>query len=142
MDQTETPAPGEAPIMRPLGAGDPAPTFMLPDPDDVMISSAELLENGPLVVTFYRGIWCPYCRQDLKDLGNAAGHPFVRCIARCHRASDRSRRQRQVSAGTWAGISDPRRPSRRCRGGVPDPLVAAGAGGRGRAAREAPGFGH
>ena len=72
MDQTETPAPGEAPIMRPLGAGDPAPTFMLPDPDDVMISSAELLENGPLVVTFYRGIWCPYCRQDLKDLGNAA----------------------------------------------------------------------
>src|SRR5215472_12356062 len=33
MDQTETPAPGEAPIMRPLGAGDPAPTFMLPDPD-------------------------------------------------------------------------------------------------------------
>src|SRR5215831_3931348 len=46
-----------------LGAGDPAPTFMLPDPDDVMISSAELLENGPLVVTFYRGIWCPYCRQ-------------------------------------------------------------------------------
>ena len=72
MDQTETPAPGEAPIMRPLGAGDPAPTFMLPDPDDVMISSAELLEDGPLVVTFYRGIWCPYCRQDLKDLGNAA----------------------------------------------------------------------
>src|SRR5919204_196698 len=72
MDQTETPGPGEAPIMRPLGAGDPAPTFMLPDPDDVMISSAELLENGPLIVTFYRGIWCPYCRQDLKDLGNAA----------------------------------------------------------------------
>src|SRR5215813_564735 len=72
MDQTETPAPGEAPIMRPLGVGDPAPTFMLPDPDDVMISSAELLENGPLVVTFYRGIWCPYCRQDLKDLGTAA----------------------------------------------------------------------
>ena len=46
--------------------------FMLPDPDDVMISSAELLEDGPLVVTFYRGIWCHYCRQDLKDLGNAA----------------------------------------------------------------------
>jgi len=58
--------------MRPLRAGDPAPTFILPDPDDVMISSAELLENGPLVVTFYRGIWCPYCRQDLKDLANAA----------------------------------------------------------------------
>jgi peroxiredoxin len=45
---------------------------MLPDPDDVMISSAELLEDGPLVVTFYRGIWCPYCRQDLKELSDAA----------------------------------------------------------------------
>ena len=44
---------------------------MLPDPDDVMISSAELLENGPLVVTFYRGIWCPYCRGDLMALTNA-----------------------------------------------------------------------
>ena len=99
MDQTETPAPGEAPIMRPLEAGDPAPTFMLPDPDDVMISSAELLENGRLVVTFYRGIWCPYCRRDLKDLGNAT--PDIRSCgtARCHRASDRSRQQRQVSAG-------------------------------------------
>ena len=49
-----------------------APHERMSDPDDVMISSAELLENGPLVVTFYRGIWCPYCRQDLKDLGNAA----------------------------------------------------------------------
>src|SRR4029077_17493057 len=111
MDQTETPAPGEAPIMRPLGAGDPAPTFMLPDPDDVMISSAELLENGPLVVTFYRGIWCPYWSGSKAPWQCGTGHPFVRCIARCHRASDRSRQQRQVSAGTWAGISDPRRPS-------------------------------
>jgi hypothetical protein len=32
MDQTETPAPGEAPIMRPLGPGDTAPAFMLPIP--------------------------------------------------------------------------------------------------------------
>jgi peroxiredoxin len=49
--------------MRPLGAGDPAPTFMLPDPDDVMISSAELLENGPLVVTLPRLSWTPKMRQ-------------------------------------------------------------------------------
>ena len=98
MDQTETPAPGEAPIMRPLGAGDPAPTFMLPDPDDVMISSAELLENGPLVVTFYRGIWCPYCRQDLKDLGNAA--PDIRSCGASLVAIDAGSNQVIATIGT------------------------------------------
>jgi peroxiredoxin len=33
-----------------------------------VVSSAALLKDGPLIVTFYRGIWCPYCREDLKDL--------------------------------------------------------------------------
>src|SRR5215471_3314583 len=29
-----------------------------PDPERSM-----LLEPGPLIITFYRGIWCPYCPQ-------------------------------------------------------------------------------
>lgn len=71
-DDCERPATGEIPVMRPLEAGDPAPAFVLPDPDETMVSSAALLEAGPLVVTFYRGIWCPYCREDLKALATAA----------------------------------------------------------------------
>jgi peroxiredoxin len=55
-----------------LGVGDHVPAFELPDPDDIMVSSAALLEKGSLIVTFYRGIWCPYCREDLKDLAHAA----------------------------------------------------------------------
>ncbi len=42
-----------------------------PDPDDIVVSSAALLKDRPLIVTFYRGIWCPYCREDLKDLAGA-----------------------------------------------------------------------
>ena len=29
---------------------------------------AELLENGPVVISFYRGSWCPYCNLELNAL--------------------------------------------------------------------------
>ena len=34
--------------------------------------SADLLQKGPLVVTFYRGVWCPYCNMDLQAIEAAA----------------------------------------------------------------------
>jgi peroxiredoxin len=53
---------------RALKAGDAAPDFALPDPDGVLVASKELLAKGPLVVTFYRGLWCPYCNFELTAL--------------------------------------------------------------------------
>lgn len=40
-----------------LKAGERAPAFSLEDHSGRLWSSAELLEKGPLVVTFYRGSW-------------------------------------------------------------------------------------
>ena len=57
---------------RALKAGDRAPDFVLPDPDGKMVRSIDLLKNGPLVLTFYRGVWCPYCNLDLKALEEVA----------------------------------------------------------------------
>jgi peroxiredoxin len=51
--------------------GDEIPVFSLPNTSGVSVSSTELLEPGPLIITFYRGIWCPYCRSDLMALVNA-----------------------------------------------------------------------
>jgi peroxiredoxin len=51
-----------------LEAGDTAPQFTLRDSDGDMVSSRALLARGPLVATFYRGIWCPYCNYDLQAL--------------------------------------------------------------------------
>ena len=48
--------------------GDKAPAFALNDADGNIVSSAELLKKGPLVVSFYRGVWCPYCNMDLQAL--------------------------------------------------------------------------
>ena len=45
---------------RALRAGDPAPGFVLPDVNGKPVSSAELLAEGPLIVTFVRGRWCPF----------------------------------------------------------------------------------
>lgn len=53
---------------RALKAGDPAPSFVLNDPEGRPVSSAELLALGPLVVSFYRGVWCPYCNMELQAL--------------------------------------------------------------------------
>jgi peroxiredoxin len=56
---------------RALKVGDVAPEFILPDPDGNPVSSKVMLANGPLVVTFYRGVWCPYCNFDLSALEEA-----------------------------------------------------------------------
>jgi peroxiredoxin len=53
---------------RVLEAGDAAPRFTLRDADGATVGSRELLARGPLVATFYRGVWCPYCNVDLQAL--------------------------------------------------------------------------
>jgi peroxiredoxin len=53
---------------RALKAGDKAPDFVLNDPDGKPVSSRDLLTKGPLVLSFYRGVWCPYCNLELQAL--------------------------------------------------------------------------
>jgi peroxiredoxin len=48
---------------RALKAGYAAPPFVQEDPDGKPVSAAELLAQGPLVISFYRGVWCPYCNN-------------------------------------------------------------------------------
>jgi peroxiredoxin len=52
-------------------AGDLAPQFTLLDPEGKPVSSRELLARGPLVISFYRGVWCPYCNLELQALQDA-----------------------------------------------------------------------
>ncbi|MEQ7918464.1 redoxin domain-containing protein [Xanthomonas sp. WHRI 1810A] len=54
-----------------LKAGDLAPVFSLPDTPGNLESSVELLARGPLVISFYRGVWCPYCNVELQALEEA-----------------------------------------------------------------------
>ena len=51
--------------------GDLAPAIVLPDARGKTFDIARLLVKGPVVVTFYRGGWCPYCNLELKAYQNA-----------------------------------------------------------------------
>lgn len=51
-----------------LKIGNKAIDFELPNPKGQLISLPGLLEKGPVVVTFYRGSWCPYCNLQLRAL--------------------------------------------------------------------------
>ena len=51
--------------------GDPMPSFVLPDETAQMVSLDELLNRGPVAVTFHRGHWCPYCRININALVQA-----------------------------------------------------------------------
>ena len=46
-----------------LRVGDKFPAFELPDSKGKQISSTELLSKGSLVLSFYRGGWCPFCNM-------------------------------------------------------------------------------
>jgi len=51
-----------------IDLGQQAPRFELPDSEGKLSSLVDLLANGPLVVSFYRGSWCPYCNLQLRAL--------------------------------------------------------------------------
>ena len=57
---------------RAIKAGARAPKFALPNAHGQLVRSSDLLAKGPLVLTFYRGIWCPYCNMDLQAIEAAA----------------------------------------------------------------------
>lgn len=48
-----------------LQVGDTAPDFTLSNATGESINLAELLQQGKVVLTFYRGTWCPYCNLQL-----------------------------------------------------------------------------
>jgi peroxiredoxin len=59
-----------------LKVGERAPDFELPDAYGEPVRLSELLEAGPVVLTFYRGSWCPFCNLTLKSL--QAALPYFR----------------------------------------------------------------
>ena len=48
--------------------GELAPEFVLPDATGTKVALRDLLAIGPVVVSFYRGAWCPYCNTELQAL--------------------------------------------------------------------------
>jgi peroxiredoxin len=58
---------------RVLREGDTAPDFELPDALGRPVRLADLRAKGPVIVSFYRGQWCPFCNLELRGLQRALG---------------------------------------------------------------------
>lgn len=55
---------------RVLKVGAKAPEFSLPDQNKKIMSSADLLAKGRLVLCFIRGRWCPFCVGQLEAMNS------------------------------------------------------------------------
>lgn len=51
--------------------GEPMPPFALPDTTGRIVDLDGLLADGPAIVIFHRGHWCPFCRMSSLALGRA-----------------------------------------------------------------------
>ncbi|NEQ15545.1 MAG: AhpC/TSA family protein, partial [Moorea sp. SIO3E2] len=51
-----------------LNVGDKSPNFTLPNAVGKLVELQDLLATGAVVISFYRGQWCPYCNLELRAL--------------------------------------------------------------------------
>ncbi|QBD83465.1 AhpC/TSA family protein [Ktedonosporobacter rubrisoli] len=94
---------------RALQEGEKVPDFTLPDALGNSVTLTQLLGQGPVVITFYRGSWCPYCNiqlhayqqvlPQLKELGASL-------VAISPQTPDQSLSLAEKQALTFAVLSD------------------------------------
>jgi len=92
-----------------LEVGETAPDWTLPNANGTPFSLAEALKAGPVVLTFYRGGWCPYCNLQLRALSAAV--PQMRAlgaqlVAVSPQTPDASISQLEKEALDFAVLSD------------------------------------
>jgi peroxiredoxin len=82
---------------RALKAGDRAPEFAVQDTSNRLVTLTGLLSQGPVVLSFYRGDWCPYCATELNALAKVSAG-IKRLGARLIAISPQTRRRRRVKS--------------------------------------------
>ena len=92
-----------------LKVGDKAPDFSLPDAFEKQVRFADLLSEGPVVLTFYRGAWCPFCNLQLRGLQQTL--PYIeqqgaRLVAVTPQKPDKSREQVEKDGYPFEILSD------------------------------------
>jgi peroxiredoxin len=87
--------------------GEKMPAFNLPDQDGRLLSLDELLGDGPVVVAFHRGHWCPYCRLNMVGLAEIqdAAVP-ARIVAISSETRKYTRTLRAESGASFPFLSD------------------------------------
>ncbi|MBR8827472.1 MAG: AhpC/TSA family protein [Gomphosphaeria aponina SAG 52.96 = DSM 107014] len=66
---------------RMLRIDDEAPNFTLPDSTGKLVCLSEQLKKGAVILTFYRGGWCPYCNLELRAYQKLL--PKIKALGAC-----------------------------------------------------------
>jgi peroxiredoxin len=113
-----------------LRVGAKAPDFELPNATGQRVKLADLLKQGPVVLTWYRGGWCPYCniqlhayQEVLADIESAGG----KLVAISPELPDQSLSTREKNALKFEVLSDSGNAVARSYGlayRLPDDLIA------------------
>ena len=92
-----------------LKVGDKAPDFTLPNAFGQPVHLQEMLVEGPVVLTFYRGGWCPYCNLQLRGLRDTLPYfeqQGARLVAVTPQKPDKSREQVESDGYPFEILSD------------------------------------
>src|SRR6266550_5712384 len=92
-----------------LKEGAQAPNFTLPNARGNAVTLSHLLTQGPVIMTFYRGQWCPYCHLQLRAYQQALLHMQARgasLVAISPQTPDHSRALAEKLELTFALLSD------------------------------------
>jgi peroxiredoxin len=92
-----------------LKENEQAPDFTLPDALGQSVTLSQLLTQGPVVIIFYRGEWCPYCNMELRAYQKAL--PQLRelgatLVAISPQTPDHSLSTQEVHELTFVVLSD------------------------------------
>jgi peroxiredoxin len=114
---------------RALKTGDQAPDFALPDALGKILRLSELLKDGPVVLIFYRGQWCPFCNLTLRSyqaVQSAINRYEGQLVAISAQKPDQSLSMQEKNALTFPVLSDSENAASRAFGllfQLPEPLV-------------------
>lgn len=89
--------------------GEQAPRFSLPDASGKQVRLDDLLATGPVVITWYRGGWCPYCNIQLQEYQTALEQVTglgAKLVAISPQTPDNSLTTQEKNALNFAVLSD------------------------------------
>lgn len=89
-----------------LTVGTLAPAIEGIDHRGTPVSLAALIKQGPVVVTFYRGLWCPFCNAYLKRLEDSVSRAGGAVIAVTPETSALARQTAEKTGASYPIISD------------------------------------
>lgn len=114
-----------------LRVNDTAPAFALINANGDTVALSTLLQSGPVVLTWYRGGWCPYCNMTLRTWMNHVSElkaQGAQLVAVSPEVADSSMSTKERLALTFEVLSDPGNGVARQFGlvyKVPDSLMAS-----------------